>query len=235
MGFRKDEFFNRVVRQELKDRIGKIASPPSRLLDVGCGNGEFLTAASEHGYTCLGIDVSNDAVEIVKKAGLDAVTCNFLTHSFETKFRVITMWDVMEHLQKPQEFVERARELLEPDGVLILKIPSFGWLNFTILRGFPSKGSVLLGAPGHVQYFTRGSLARLLGRAGFVEAGWFANKKFRSKPPTKSWQRQISRTVQKFTAWVARNSNLYVFVTADGFSDRLRSSVHFNFVEKLKK
>lgn len=211
--FRTDEVFNQVVTKELENRLSVVAAPPCSLLDVGCGAGEFLLTASQSGYDCLGVDVSQDGVNIAKQKGLHAEAYDFLNHEFGRKFKVITMWDVMEHLKSPAAFLHRAASLLDDDGILVLKIPSFGNLNFHLLNYFPTRSGILLGAPDHIQYFTPHSLNKLLSRCGFEQAIWFQSKKFRSKPPNASLRRKISRFAQRVAGQLAGNRNLYLFAT----------------------
>jgi SAM-dependent methyltransferase len=232
-GFRKDDYYNQVVGDEIRRRLARLAAPPGPLLDVGCGNGEFLAVATGAGYESLGVDVSPDGVAIARGKGLRAEAVNFLTHPFTGKFRIITMWDVMEHLQQPQQFVVRAGELLEDGGVLVLKIPAFGRLNFSILQLFPRRAGVLLGAPDHVQYFTPPSLERLLARSGFVEAGWFPSQKFRTKPPTRSPLRKVSRLVQTLVGRLSGNSNLYLVASRQPLSAGARDLPDFTRTVRL--
>lgn len=234
-GFRKDEYYNRVVADEIRRRLGLLAPPPGPLLDVGCGNGEFLAVAAEQGYDCLGVDVSADGVAIARGKGLRAEAVDFLTHPFPDRYRIITMWDVMEHLQQPQAFVLRAGELLATDGVLVLKIPAFGGLNFGVLKLFPARATVLLGAPDHVQYFTRQSVSRLLARSGFATAGWFPSQKFRTKPPTRSPLRKLSRLVQRCVGRFSGNSNLYLVASRQPLAAELASRIDFQQVEFFQR
>jgi SAM-dependent methyltransferase len=229
-GFRKDEYYNRVVGEEIQKRLRLLAPPPGPLLDVGCGNGEFLAVATEHGYDSLGIDLSADGVAIARQKGLRAEAVNFLTHPFPGKFRIVTMWDVIEHLQFPQSFIARSGELLDDDGILVLKIPSFGSLNFRILHFFPGKSGVLLGAPDHIQYFTHRSLERLLVRSGFVQAGWFPSKKFRTKPPNRSLVRSLSRFVQRNVGRLSKNCNLYLVASRKPILSSLADQIDFQQV-----
>lgn len=233
VGFRTDDVFNRIVGNEIKTRLSVLAPPPCSLLDVGCGAGEFLAIASRHSYDCLGIDVSTDGVEIAKQKGLNAKAIDFLTHRFDQTFHVITMWDVMEHLRTPQEFLCRAAELLDDDGVLVLKIPGFGLLNFTILKWFPSRSGVLLGAPDHIQYFNPKSLGRLLGRCGFKNAIWYPDRQFRSKPPKASFKRKVSRLVQRTVGKVAGNQNLYLFATKRELPKDISSRLNADRIERF--
>jgi 2-polyprenyl-3-methyl-5-hydroxy-6-metoxy-1,4-benzoquinol methylase len=232
-GFRHDEFYNRVVGKEIRQRLGPLAPPPGPLLDVGCGNGEFLAVATAQGYDCLGVDVSAAGVALAREKGLRAEAVNFLTHPFAGRFRIITMWDVMEHLQQPRAFVLRAGELLAEDGILVLKIPAFGALNFSVLQWFPARATVLLGAPDHVQYFTPASIARLLARSGFTEAGWFASQPFRTKPPTRSLTRRVSRQIQKTVGRLSGNSNLYLVASRQPLPAGLKNQIDFLRIEPL--
>jgi SAM-dependent methyltransferase len=233
VGFRTDEVFNHIVGVEIKTRLAVLAPPPCSLLDVGCGAGEFLAIASQHSYDCLGIDVSTDGVEIARQKGLNARVFNFLTHDFDQTFHVITMWDVMEHLRTPHDFLCRAAELLDDGGVLVLKIPGFGLLNFNILKWFPSRAGVLLGAPDHIQYFSPESLRRLLGRCGFKNAIWFPSMPFRSKPPKASLKRKASRFMQRRIGKVAGNRNLYLFATKHDLPTDITGRLNADRIERL--
>lgn len=209
-GFRVDERFKRVVRRELDQRLARVVAPPARLLDVGCGNGEFLMLARDAGYAAQGIDVSATSSALCRERGLAVVDGDFLTHELGHDFGLITMWDVMEHLRSPADFVERARRLLRPDGALLLKIPSKGALNFLILRGLPRRGGTLLGAPNHIQFFNERSLALLLARTGFRQLIWFEHQRFRERPATRDPRKLAGRAFSRVMARAASDQNLYL-------------------------
>lgn len=232
-GFRVDTFFVHRIKQELAQRLEPISSSHARLLDVGCGNGEFLHAASQGGFRCTGIDVSPAAVQLCRSKGLEAFEGNFLSHAFSGKFDVITLWDVMEHLRAPAQFARRAGELLTSQGSLVLKIPSPGALNFQILRALPSRGGTLLGAPGHVQYFTQASLSRLLSQAGFRHLLWFENHHFRKPPETSNMRKRLARKLKTWVGRTARNQTLYVFAAKQVYSAELVARVSPRRVELL--
>lgn len=232
-GFRIDERFKTVVAGEIERRLVRVRPPPARVLDVGCGNGEFLALAAAAGYAAQGIDVSPTSSELCRSKGLSAVAGDFLSHDFGSRFGLVTMWDVMEHLREPAAFVTRAYSLLEETGVLVLKIPSKGALNFRILRTFPRRGGVLLGAPNHIQFFSRRSLARLLGRAGFVEMMWFQHMRFRVRPETRNLAKLAARGVSRVVAAAASDENLYVLATKLPFTREVVESVAHRNVERL--
>ncbi|TSC96853.1 MAG: hypothetical protein Athens101426_93 [Parcubacteria group bacterium Athens1014_26] len=74
-----------------------------KLLDVGMGTGNFLTAAVNKGYDCYGD-------EAIKKFGNDY-------------FDVVTMFEVLEHLDNPSDFIEKTKLLLKDEGYLALSVP----------------------------------------------------------------------------------------------------------------
>jgi SAM-dependent methyltransferase len=209
IGFREDHKFDRILRQEIRSTIAKVKPPPARILDVGCGNGAFIQAATEAGYDCVGLDVSEAAAELCRSKGLNAQATDFLTTNWPQRFDLITMWDVVEHLLEPEKFLRRAHDLLAEDGNLLLKVPGFGALNFTVLRVLPERAGTLLGAPDHVQYFQRKSLLALTERCGFSPVLWGRNSGLRSRPPTRSAKKRIARAFQSAVGRLAKNESLY--------------------------
>jgi SAM-dependent methyltransferase len=203
-------------------------------LDVGCGNGEFLALAVAAGYAARGIDVSPTSSVICQQKGLSAVSGDFLSHDFGAAFDVVTMWDVMEHLRLPGEFVARAHSLLAPDGVLLLKIPSKGELNFSLLRWAPRRGGTLLGAPNHVQFFSERSLARLVARCGFTQILWFEHQRFRTRPPTLNPRKLVARSLSRLVAAAAFDRNLYALVAKQSFPQQVLEAVRHRRIERLE-
>ncbi len=209
-GFREDPYFLRVIDEEVRSTLLPRKPPPARVLDVGCGNGAFLDAAARAGYEVEGVDISEAAAALCRSRGHRARAVDFLSASFDEPYDMVTMWDVVEHLQHPAAFLSRARELLRPGGLLVLKIPGFGRPGFTAISWYHGLARSLLGAPRHVQYFNRVSLAALLDRLEFREKEWMEPKPFRSKPPARTLKRRVGRVVVGGIAAASGNANLYV-------------------------
>lgn len=168
-GFRDDPVFQRNVREMLRARLAPDLPREARVLDVGCGNGEFLAACGERGYRALGIDFSEAAARACEARGLRATVGDFLTYDFaaDAPFDLVTMWDVVEHLPDPVQFLRRARSLLAPSGWLVIKVPVVPDRAVRVSALVPRLAGTLLNAPSHVQYFLPQNLSTLLGRAGF--------------------------------------------------------------------
>ncbi len=102
-----------------------------KLLDVGCGDGRFLRHAKEQGFEVWGIDFDKKSVENVKRnLGIDTVFAMSLEEFYEyakeknLKFDVITFFEVLEHQDKPREFLEMVRGLLKEGGYIAGSVPN---------------------------------------------------------------------------------------------------------------
>jgi SAM-dependent methyltransferase len=102
-----------------------------KLLDVGCGDGRFLRYAKEQGFEVWGIDFDKKSVENVKRnLGIDTVFAMSLEEFYEyakeknLKFDVITFFEVLEHQDKPREFLEMVRGLLKEGGYIAGSVPN---------------------------------------------------------------------------------------------------------------
>lgn len=157
-GFRSDSVFQAVIREEIASNFIPRIPPPGRILDVGCGNGEFLAAAGEAGYIATGIDTSPTAVAHCENRGLNAQVGDFVNLRTNGEFDFTTMWDVIEHLPGPQAFVQRAFELLRPGGYLAIKTPCNTARTVQVVRAFLRLAGGLLHVPSHIQFFDRHTL-----------------------------------------------------------------------------
>ena len=102
-----------------------------KLLDVGCGDGRFLRYAKEQGFEVWGIDFDKKSVENAKrKFGIDTIFAMSLEEFYEyakeknLKFDVITFFEVLEHQDKPREFLEMVKGLLKEGGYIAGSVPN---------------------------------------------------------------------------------------------------------------
>jgi ubiquinone/menaquinone biosynthesis C-methylase UbiE len=146
------------------DAIKQMGPPKGRLLDVGCGTGVFLKAASPF-YECSGLDVSGYATEVaVENLGVDAKKGTILDFSFEpNSIDIITMWDVIEHVRDPDSYIRKISDIIAPGGLLVLSTGNVESLMFRIQR---SNWHLLI-PPQHLFYFNKSSITFLLGKYEF--------------------------------------------------------------------
>jgi SAM-dependent methyltransferase len=158
------------------------------LLDVGTGTGQFLHIARSH-FNVEGTEVSASAVKIAKERYGLAVTHGTLEEASAdslsgSRFDVITLFHVLEHVPEPVHTLSACKKLLAEDGLLVIAVPNeiYRWnrpirriLGLLRVGRFASVGAfglprLDLSEPGgelHLSHFTCTVLKRLLEQQGF--------------------------------------------------------------------
>jgi 2-polyprenyl-3-methyl-5-hydroxy-6-metoxy-1,4-benzoquinol methylase len=145
--------------------LEEIMSPGDgrRLLDIGCHIGVFVEIAARHGWDAWGVEPSHWAASHAQQIGLQVVEGTMATASFEDEsFDVITMWDVIEHLEHPSAEVRQAHRLIKPGGLLVAHTMD---LDSVFARFMGQRWPWLMEM--HIYYFTRRTLTVLMEQAGF--------------------------------------------------------------------
>lgn len=161
-------------RPRLIDLAKRLACriPSGLILDVGCGDGTFLSLLKPH-YQVLGIEPSKCLSEWVREnRGIPVLQGFYDRRSFtECMFDSVAMIQTLEHVHEPAAFLEAAYAHLRPGGILMLEVPSLHAPNFLLWRltrcrrlVAPPRGFI----EGHVNYFTPRTLRMCAERAGFV-------------------------------------------------------------------
>ncbi len=161
--------------------IEELASLPSRsrVLDAGCGNGTFVQALFEQGYDVCGTDLSEKGIEHARSLGMPgrfevASVYDNLLELFGQPFDAIVSLEVVEHLYDPQTFAQRVHQALKPGGRLIVSTPYHGWLKNVVIatRGKHDHHFDPLTVGGHIKFWSRSTLSKLLTDAGFEVEGF---------------------------------------------------------------
>jgi 2-polyprenyl-3-methyl-5-hydroxy-6-metoxy-1,4-benzoquinol methylase len=146
-----------------------------RLLDMGCGLGFFMNSmATYRNWDVYGCEISPAAVRFAReKLGLEKVICgrleecNLPKHSFD----IITMWDVLEHIPKPDMLIRRCHELLKEGGMCFIRTPNVAIQLFRarllkLFCGIQPNIAYMQGRH-HIQQYSVSSVRRLMERNGF--------------------------------------------------------------------
>ncbi|MGD8807786.1 MAG: class I SAM-dependent methyltransferase [Chloroflexota bacterium] len=138
---------------------------PGRLLDVGCGAGAFLVEAKRQGYEVVGQEISPFFIDYCRnELGLEIHDSEIEDLSYEAEtFDCITAFDVIEHHPDPRKLIDEMHRLLKPGGLSVISTHDIG-NPFARLYG---KNWRYLNPIGHLTYFDKQTLCRMLSECGF--------------------------------------------------------------------
>lgn len=160
---------NRPTWQRLVRVLGRYC-PAGRLLDFGCGPGNFLVEARAQGYTVVGQEVAPLFLDVCRRRGIAvAEDLAEIAAQHGRSFDCITSFDVIEHHPDPLQMLRDLRGLLRPGGTLMISTHDIGnWFA----RAYGPRWRHL-NPIGHLTFFTRRTLTLMLERAGFqvIRAG----------------------------------------------------------------
>jgi 2-polyprenyl-3-methyl-5-hydroxy-6-metoxy-1,4-benzoquinol methylase len=148
----------------------------SRVLDVGCGNGYVARQLLQSGYDVMGLDASTEGIERAKafypdRFFLHEVGRPDLPRGFPTEpFDILISLEVIEHVYDPRGFVGFCRRALKPGGTLILSTPYHSYFKNLVLAvtGKMDAHFTALWDSGHIKFWSRRTLTRLLSEKGFA-------------------------------------------------------------------
>lgn len=142
----------------------------NRIIDVGCGAGHFLSVAQKRGWEVYGSEFSPAAIKLCEQKGVTMIRGPI--HSPEVTpqgwdamigtFDIVTSFEVLEHINNPNEDLKAIHRLLRSGGLFYATTP-----NFNALSRFQLKDKYnVIGYPEHLTYYTRGSLHGVLTQNG---------------------------------------------------------------------
>lgn len=152
----------------LQDIIGEVRQltfvPDGRLLDVGCGSGEWLLLMKARGWSVEGVDLDEAAVANARSRGLSVYCGTVHSRNYpNAQFDAITLNQVIEHVPDPIDVLSECRRILKPSGHLILYTPNSRSLGHRVF-GRHWRG---LEPPRHLHLFGPRSMQHAFSTAGF--------------------------------------------------------------------
>jgi len=131
-----------------------------RLADVGCGTGGFLNYAKRELKlnNIIGLDCSQAALDAIKGRGLTGWSVDFDKDFFSKDggYDIITVLDVLEHIDDEKNFLKNIHDNLLPDGIIAINVPAFAFL-------FSSWDKI----HGHKRRYSSGQLKNILEENNF--------------------------------------------------------------------
>jgi 2-polyprenyl-3-methyl-5-hydroxy-6-metoxy-1,4-benzoquinol methylase len=150
-------------------RTPEIFRRKGRVLEIGCGAGDKLTAFKSEGFEAYGFEPGAIDYNACKTKGLTV-----FNHPFDIEiaahygpYSIIILAHILEHLPEPEQFLVDLHSLVGPEGILIIEVPNeFNAFQEMFLDNTQER-RWFLAPPDHLNYFTPDSLAKLL-----QDKGW---------------------------------------------------------------
>ena len=137
------------------------------ILEIGCGFGEVYQVAKLNKYKYYAIEPSKKRVEYVRSKNLDVFEGTFEEYILNNKnkqFDIIILDNVLEHIPKPRELLEKIDSILKYGGRIIIIVPNLNDIRGYIIPFWKKKQIVPV---GHCNYFTKKTLITLLDTIGY--------------------------------------------------------------------
>lgn len=136
----------------------------AKLLDVGCGSGQFLERMRNLGWQVEGNDFDPAAVAAALAKGLNVRLGTLVDQNYpDEAFDVVTMSHVIEHVYDPVGLLREVRRILKNQGKVVLLTPNTGSLGHQYFRQ-DWRG---LEVPRHIYLFNIENIYQMFARSGF--------------------------------------------------------------------
>jgi 2-polyprenyl-3-methyl-5-hydroxy-6-metoxy-1,4-benzoquinol methylase len=144
----------------------KFSNTPKKLLDIGCSTGSTLAAAQELGLAAFGIEPNPEYITSCRARGLQNTVSGYFPDDLPDEwgnFDFICIFDLLEHMHDPIDFLNTVKKRLLPGGRLLVQVPNE---NSLLIKTEGSSNSNY--CVGHWQHFTIDTLAKALQKSGQI-------------------------------------------------------------------
>lgn len=164
-----------VLEQPILDHIRRYGG--GRIIDIGCGNGATARFLTDQGLSVDGVEPDEAGFTYASRLvpegrffnlGVEAAADDILQGG--EKYDIVLSTEVIEHLYYPSQLIRLARDLLKPDGHLILTTPYHGFaknLALALTNHWDAHFSSLWEG-GHIKFFSFATMQRLIESNGMT-------------------------------------------------------------------
>ena len=146
------------INLKKKYKLATKEMPKGKVLDIGCGVGDFLQIMEKQGWETMGIEPSEEAAEIAKSRLKNKILKPEDIHQLQDQsFDLITMWHVLEHVDNLKEEIQHIERLLKTKGRLVLALPNFKSYD----AQFYNTKWAAYDVPRHLNHFCKESLVKI--------------------------------------------------------------------------
>ena len=152
-------------------------SQEKSVVDYGCGDGAFLKFFHQNGYQCTGVEYDPVLVSRLRQThpGITFYTVDeFRNLQQPAGFNAIFMGDVLEHIDRPADFLNKLMDKIKPGGLIAAQGPlennrnlALSFRKFTSrVKSAISKDSLAAHVPYHISFSNAGNQEKLFQQAG---------------------------------------------------------------------
>lgn len=151
------------VNLKYKYKLATYGINQGKLLDIGCGVGDFLHTAEEHEWDCTGVEPSEDAKFIARKRiRANVITSDEMEQIPDVTFDLITMWHVLEHVDDLKWQVDQLERLVKPQGRIVIAVPNYKSYDAQFYKELWAAYDV----PRHLSHFNKTTLTKIFKSKG---------------------------------------------------------------------
>jgi 2-polyprenyl-3-methyl-5-hydroxy-6-metoxy-1,4-benzoquinol methylase len=183
------------------DHVSAHRKPPGTLLDIGCGDGDFLVLCRQSGWTCAGIELSRRAAARAAKRGFTMLAPESLERREGIgQFDIVTLINVLETVADPFAMLRQVADVLTADGLVVVRATN-GDFHLPMRRPARWVGSQYDQA-FHWYLYTAKALRIIMGAAGLRVLG-VRNSRPSHGPlsPVHPWWSQTKWTLSRGLLW----------------------------------
>jgi len=155
--------FVKIERHKLRYNLIKKYKPNGSLFDLGAGWGHFMLTGQQLGYDVYGIEISEQPYLYSKndlKLPVDHI--DFFDMKEDKTFDIITMWDVLEHIDKADTFIEKCARVNSKNGYIVIQVPQ---IDSYFAKKYKDDWKMM--SLDHVNYFGKKTITQLLNKHGY--------------------------------------------------------------------
>lgn len=152
-----DKVYRAVKNYMLLEKLKWISqvSNGNKILDIGAGTGDFLSAAKKKNFEVGGIEPNEQARKLAFQKGIELQ--KELAYFKDNSFDVITMWHVFEHIPDLEFQLKEMHRLLKPNGLVVIAVPNFKSFDAEYYKEFWAAYDV----PRHLWHFSQNGISEL--------------------------------------------------------------------------
>ena len=154
-------------------QIIKLAGRNKRILEIGCAGGYMSHAFIKHGCSVTGVEIDSEVAKKSQKICHKLIVGDIENQAVinrlkDTKFEVIIIADVLEHLKTPHLALARLVELLDKNGKIIISVPNIGFLTNRWLHLLGRFDYTRWGImdENHLRFFTKKTILQMVDKVG---------------------------------------------------------------------